>query len=50
VLYTRLGELADSGLIAQDNTDAYRLTELGSALSVALDPLDAWARRWADRA
>jgi DNA-binding HxlR family transcriptional regulator len=48
VLYERLRELTDAGLIARDETGAYLLTDLGASLRSALDPLDAWARRWAD--
>ena len=47
VLYERLRELAAAGLVARDDDGAYALTPLGSALGTALEPLDAWARRWA---
>ena len=47
VLYDRLRELASAGLIDKDESGAYRLTDLGRDLGVALEPLDAWARRWA---
>jgi DNA-binding HxlR family transcriptional regulator len=47
VLYQRLGELTEAGLIAQDEDLRYELTELGGALGAALEPLDNWARRWA---
>ena len=47
VLYERLRDLTDAGLIARDETAAYLLTGLGASLRSALDPLDAWARRWA---
>jgi DNA-binding HxlR family transcriptional regulator len=49
VLYDRLRELVGAGLIEQDEHGAYRLTALGSDLGAALDPLDAWAKRWAKR-
>lgn len=49
VLYTRLEELTEARLVAQEDTGEYRLTEIGAALNTALQPLDAWARRWADR-
>ena len=49
VLYTRLEELADARLVEQDEADEYRLTQVGAALNTSLQPLDAWARRWADR-
>ena len=47
VLYQRLGELTDAGLVAQDDDDAYGLTDLGAELGAALAPLEAWADRWA---
>jgi DNA-binding HxlR family transcriptional regulator len=46
VLYQRLHELSDAGLVAQQDSDAYALTSLGGELGAALHPLDAWARRW----
>jgi len=49
VLYERLGELTDAGLVTRDDDGAYALTELGASLGEALAPLDAWARRWAAR-
>lgn len=48
VLYDRIRELVDSGLIEKEQTGSYRLTKLGNDLGAALGPLDAWARRWAD--
>jgi DNA-binding HxlR family transcriptional regulator len=46
VLNTRLAELRDAGLV--ESTDAgYATTDLGRELCVALEPLQAWARRWA---
>ena len=52
VLYDRLRELTEAGLIAKDETDAYDLTTVGRSLGTALEPLDAWSKRWAaaDRA
>jgi DNA-binding HxlR family transcriptional regulator len=47
VLYQRLGELRDSGLVAQDGDQRYALTDIGHALGTALEPLEQWARRWA---
>jgi DNA-binding HxlR family transcriptional regulator len=47
VLYERLRELGEAGLIAQDVNEAYELTELGASLQSALAPLDSWAKRWA---
>ena len=47
VLYERLGELSDAGLIARDAEQRYALTRLGQSLGAALEPLDAWSRSWA---
>jgi DNA-binding HxlR family transcriptional regulator len=47
VLYQRLGELAETGLVEQDEAERYRLTRQGRSLGAAIEPLDAWARRWA---
>ena len=49
VLYERLGELTDAGLVTRTDDSHYALTELGGSLGEALAPLDAWARRWARR-
>jgi DNA-binding HxlR family transcriptional regulator len=46
VLYDRLRELADAGLIARSERDAYQLTRAGASLGRALRPLDAWAEAW----
>ena len=50
VLYQRLGELTEAGLVAQEADQRYELTEIGHALGAALQPLDQWSRRWASRA
>ena len=47
VLYARLGELVDVGLVRTDADGAYELTPLGADLGRAIAPLDAWAQRWA---
>jgi DNA-binding HxlR family transcriptional regulator len=47
VLYQRLAELTDAGLIAQDESEHYVLTAIGERLGAAIEPLDAWSRRWA---
>jgi DNA-binding HxlR family transcriptional regulator len=47
VLYERLRELADVGLVTRDDVGAYALTQLGTELGSALAPLEAWAERWA---
>jgi len=49
VLYQRLGELTDAGLVQRDDEERYELTTLGGQLGSAIEPLDAWARRWAAR-
>lgn len=46
VLYQRLGELTEAGLLAASE-DGYALTDLGAALGAAIAPLDAWAQTWA---
>jgi DNA-binding HxlR family transcriptional regulator len=48
VLYDRLRELAAAGLIARTEDGAYALTPMGAGLGAALEPLDAWATRWAE--
>lgn len=47
VLYDRLSELRDAGLVAKDDDGAYVLTKIGASLGVALAPLDAWSQTWA---
>jgi DNA-binding HxlR family transcriptional regulator len=47
VLYTRLKELTEAGLIDKASDQRYQLTSIGAELRSALDPLDRWARRWA---
>jgi len=49
VLYDRLRELTEAGLICRDDNEPYQLTDLGAGLGAALEPLDAWARNWSDR-
>ena len=48
VLYQRLGELTDAGLIGRDGEERYVLTTSGRTLKTAIEPLDRWARRWAE--
>jgi DNA-binding HxlR family transcriptional regulator len=50
VLYQRLRELSEAGLVVQDGEGRFTVTPLGRDLRGALEPLDAWSRRWADRA
>jgi DNA-binding HxlR family transcriptional regulator len=47
VLNDRLRELREAGAIEPEG--GYRLTTEGQALLRALEPLDAWAKRWARR-
>jgi DNA-binding HxlR family transcriptional regulator len=47
VLYQRLDELADAGLIARTDDQRYQLTPIGRELRTALGPLEQWAIRWA---
>lgn len=47
VMYERLRELSEAGLVSKTIAGEYQLTDLGQGLSRAIAPLDAWARRWA---
>ncbi len=47
VLYQRLDELSEAGLLTRTGELQYELTSLGMALGTALEPLDEWAHRWA---
>lgn len=47
VLADRLRRLGEAGLVAADEDGDYRLTGLGGELEPALEPLQAWAARWA---
>jgi DNA-binding HxlR family transcriptional regulator len=47
VLSARLGELRAAGVV---DAESLTLTKEGRALLEALEPLDAWAKRWARRA
>ena len=46
VLNTRLNELAETGLVVDDE-QGYRLTRIGEELVKAIHPLSAWSERWA---
>ena len=50
VLYQRLAELTDAGLITRDGKGRYQLTAIGGSLAAAIEPLDRWSRTWARRA
>jgi DNA-binding HxlR family transcriptional regulator len=47
VLYDRLRDLSESGLVDRTSSDDYILRDMGAALGSALRPLDTWAERWA---
>jgi DNA-binding HxlR family transcriptional regulator len=47
VLYERLRDLTEAGLIEPLDDGAYRLSTIGRDLGRALAPLDRWAERWA---
>jgi DNA-binding HxlR family transcriptional regulator len=49
VLYDRLRELTAAALVARTDNGAYALTRFGAGLGAALEPLDAWAVRWAEQ-
>lgn len=46
VLCQRHRELADAGLLRSDDNEAYKLTQQGTGLGAALEPLHAWAKSW----
>jgi DNA-binding HxlR family transcriptional regulator len=48
VLNDRLRELREAGIVTTDDR-GYRLSSDGRDLLQALAPLDAWAKRWAQR-
>jgi DNA-binding HxlR family transcriptional regulator len=47
VLYERLRDLERAGLVAKSTSNKYELTALGASLGRAMNPLDAWASKWA---
>ena len=49
VLNERLRELREAGIVAERGSPGYRLTSEGRALLAALEPVDEWAARWAER-
>jgi DNA-binding HxlR family transcriptional regulator len=49
MLNDRLRELRDAGVVAARRGSGYALTADGRDLIDALQPLDAWAKRWARR-
>lgn len=49
VLYERLNELHQAGLIQQGDSLNYELTPIGRELGNAIGPLAEWSDRWAGR-
>jgi DNA-binding HxlR family transcriptional regulator len=47
VLYRRIDELHEAGLIERLDNGSYVLTGLGRELSEAISPLERWSQRWA---
>jgi DNA-binding HxlR family transcriptional regulator len=47
VLGERLSELEEVQLVARNEDGRYELTRLGRDLGRAIEPLDAWSKRWA---
>lgn len=47
VLYRRIAELDDAGLVERLVDGSYRLTGMGHDLSEAIAPLSRWSVRWA---
>ncbi len=47
VLYQRLRELQEAGLVERADDERYVLSALGAGLGDALEPLDRWSRTWA---
>ncbi|MEZ5381149.1 MAG: winged helix-turn-helix transcriptional regulator [Microthrixaceae bacterium] len=46
VLYQRLYELTEAGIVAQNDDDAYGLTAIGEELGATLEELGPWTVRW----
>jgi DNA-binding HxlR family transcriptional regulator len=49
VLNDRLGELREAAIVESRSGGGYLLTPAGNELLGALEPLDAWSKRWAVR-
>jgi len=47
VMYERLRELSDAGLVIRSPTGTYVLSDIGRELGRAIEPLSQWADRWA---
>lgn len=46
VLYDRLKELTEAGLLRKNDAGHYELSEIGSELVVAIQPLIRWSSDW----
>ncbi|HEX3087183.1 MAG TPA: helix-turn-helix domain-containing protein [Ilumatobacteraceae bacterium] len=46
VMYERLRELTEAGLVGRHDASGYVLTSLGRKLNTAIAPLDGWAKVW----
>jgi DNA-binding HxlR family transcriptional regulator len=46
VLYQRLRDLREAGLVEQETDGTYALSTLGRQLGDAIAPLQRWAERW----
>lgn len=46
VLYDRLRELTEAGLLERDDEGRYLLSEIGSSLGAAILPLIQWSTEW----
>ena len=49
VLYRRLRDLEEAGLVTREPEGSYTLTQLGAELRDAIAPLGSWSERWAKR-
>ena len=49
VLYRRLRDLEEAGLVTREPEGSYTLTQLGAELREAIAPLGSWSERWARR-
>ena len=47
VLGERLSDLEEARLVRRSDDGRYELTQLGHDLGRAIEPLDAWSKRWA---
>lgn len=49
VLNDRLRELREAQIVGSHRGNGYELTDAGHQLLRALEPLDSWAKQWAQR-